>query len=169
MTSLDFEGQVLETWRMNHDVTLRLLTAVPRKGLLLTQGSAARHTRTLAQVFGHIHHVRVAWLRYMSPGHATGLPRFPAGFVPTRRALRSALISSGNAIATFLGDALNDRATVKSFSRQPVRFMGYLISHESHHRGQIAMLLRQAGMCLPDEVAIRSLWQRWYWRQKTSS
>jgi len=41
--------------------------------------------------------------------------------------------------------------------------MSYLISHESHHSGQIALALKRNGMRLPEAIALRTSWQRWYW------
>jgi hypothetical protein len=40
-----------------------------------------------------------------------------------------------------------------------VAFVGYLIAHDSHHRGQIAMLARQVGHPLPAKVGC-GLWER---------
>ena len=35
-----------------------------------------------------------------------------------------------------------------------------------HHRGQIALALKQAGLPLPDEIAINALWYSWYYGEK---
>jgi uncharacterized damage-inducible protein DinB len=37
-------------------------------------------------------------------------------------------------------------------------FIGYLIAHDAHHRGQIAMLARQLGYPLPQK-AMFGMWE----------
>ena len=68
-----------------------------------------------------------------------GLPRFRRGTSPKRLELRLALRASGAAVESLLTRTLEQGGggQIKAFKRQPVRWMGYLISHESHHRGQI--------------------------------
>jgi uncharacterized damage-inducible protein DinB len=160
MKTEDLAGQILATWTINDRITLELLKRIHPKGFAAVPLES--RGRNVAQVFAHMHKVRLAWLNYFDPHLIKGIPRFPKGSAPTRADLRKALRASGRAVHYFLKDSLEGKRTVKFFRRNPVRWMGYLISHDSHHRGQIAIALKQNGRKLPQDVAIKALWQEWY-------
>ena len=49
---------------------------------------------------------------------------------------------------------------VKSWPGPPTTFLGYLISHEGHHRGLSIVCLRIGGTKLPQEI-VYGIWEGW--------
>jgi hypothetical protein len=68
------------------------------------------------------------------------------------------LVDSGKAIGTLLETGLENGGKVKGFKPHATAFLGYLISHESHHRGQIALSLKQSGKPLDKKIAY-GIWE----------
>ena len=151
--------QILSTWRRHDDILLYLLQQVPAGGL--TAVPAGSRGRDVARQFAHLDRVRRGWLEYHRTGKQTRLPRHHKGPPPTKAFLKKALRQSGADVERFLRDALRGDARPRLFGKEVVRWMGYLIAHESHHRGQIALALKQSGMRLSDKVAIEGLWASW--------
>ena len=90
-----------------------------------------------------------------------GVPAFARGADPDKAALRAAFRASAGAVERLLVLTLREGRRIKLFKGQPVRWLGYLISHEAHHRGQIAVHLKQHGLRLPEAVAMQGLWGQW--------
>lgn len=72
--------------------------------------------------------------------------------------LAAALEASGQAIATLLRKALSAGGKVKGFKPHATAFLGYLISHQSHHRGHISWTLKNTGHPL-DQKTSYGLWE----------
>jgi uncharacterized damage-inducible protein DinB len=136
------EEQLLETWNIHNRVNLYLLEAVEPEAL---GGVSASKGRNVAEEFAHLHNVRLMWLKAAAPELLEGLTKIEKEQAGDKELLGRSLEASGRAIETLLRKSFQAGGKIKGFKPHAVAFMGYLISHESHHRGEIGLILNQSG------------------------
>jgi uncharacterized damage-inducible protein DinB len=106
--------------------------------------------RTVAAIVAHMHNVRVMWLKVSAKG--SEIPAQLDRAIVTPAQAVDALERSRQALSELIGRALEADGRIKGFRPDVAGFLGYLIAHDAHHRGQIAMLARQLGHPLPQKV-----------------
>jgi uncharacterized damage-inducible protein DinB len=149
------DEQLLETWRIHDRIHRYLLDAIAEEAL---GDVSASKGRTVAEQIAHIHNVRLLWLQSAAPELAEGLSKIEKGGQGDREHLAAALTASANAIEALLKKSFASGGRIKGFKPHAVAFLGYLISHESHHRGQIVLTLKQAGHPV-DRKTLFGLWE----------
>jgi uncharacterized damage-inducible protein DinB len=148
------EDQVIETWNIHDRINRYLLKAVPDEAL--PTRLAPKH-RTVYQLFAHMHNVRLMWLKAAAPDLLEGLAKLE-GESGKKDTLAESLEASGKAIAALLERGLAAGGKIKGFKPHAVAFLGYLISHESHHRGHVGWTLKNSGKPLDQKTAY-GLWE----------
>lgn len=149
------EQKFLETWDIHHRINLYLLDAIEPAHL---QDVAASKGRSVGEQFAHLHNVRLMWLKSAAselPGNLQSFEKAEAG---NKKLLRQALNDSSAAIKKMLEKSLAGDGKIKGFKPHVAAFLGYLIAHESHHRGQIILALKQS-QHLPDKKILYGLWE----------
>ena len=146
---------LIETWQIHNRIHLYLLDAAPEESLLAQMNGKGRN---VAGLFAHCHNVRLMWLQAAAPELLTGLTKFDAKTNATKAELAAGLQASGVAMETLLRQAIAAGGKIKGFKPHVTAFVGYLIAHESHHRGQIEWALKASGQPLDDKISY-GLWE----------
>jgi uncharacterized damage-inducible protein DinB len=145
------QEQIIETWQIHNRINLYLLEAVSPEHL---SDVSASKGRTVGEQFSHIHNVRLMWLKSAAPELLENLHKLGDA---DKAQIKEGLEQSSKTIEKLLQQGL-ETGKIKGFKPHAVAFLGYLISHESHHRGQIALTLKQAGHPLDKKIAF-GLWE----------
>ncbi len=149
------DNQLLEMWQIHDRINVYLLDAVDAESL---SSHSASKGRSAGEQFAHIHNVRLMWLKAAAPDLLKGLAKIENEQANDKKLLRKSLSDSGKAIGTLLTTSLATGGKVKGFKPHTAAFLGYLISHESHHRGQIMLTLKQAGKPMDKKTAY-GIWE----------
>jgi uncharacterized damage-inducible protein DinB len=146
-------NQLTETWQIHNNINLYLLERIDEAHLSDTSASKGR---TAGEQFAHMHNVRLMWLKVAGPALLEGVTKIEKEKI-TKALLTDELKLSGLAIEKLFEKAQGD-GKVKGFKPHATAFLGYLISHESHHRGQIMLALKQSGHMV-DQKTQYGLWE----------
>jgi uncharacterized damage-inducible protein DinB len=153
--SLDLEKQIVDTWNINNRINLYLLEAIPPDAL---NDLSASKGRTVAQQVAHLHNVRLMWLKSAAPELMQGLDKIEKETAADKKLLARSLKESGKAMEALLKKSLETDGRIKGFKPHITAFLGYVIAHESHHRGQIALSLKQSGHAIEKKIGF-GMWE----------
>lgn len=145
--------QIIETWEIHNRINLYLLNAIEEAHLTDIFASKGRN---VGEQFAHMHNVRLMWLKVADPKLLEGQNKIEKGTI-TKALLAGELGNSASAISILLQNGM-EQGKIKGFKPHPAAFLGYLISHEGHHRGQIMLCLKQSGHPVDQKVQY-GLWE----------
>ncbi|MBS1733186.1 MAG: hypothetical protein JST02_07800 [Bacteroidetes bacterium] len=131
--------ELIETFEIHNRINLYLLKEIDETWL---NDAVASKGRNIGEQFAHMHNVRLMWFKAAAPDLLEGLNKIEKEKPITKKLLHQELNASAAAMKILLTRAFTENK-VKGFKPHPSAFLGYLISHESHHRGQIMLCLKE--------------------------
>lgn len=149
--------QLLDTWNIHNKMNLLLMDNITDAGMQKTLST--RGGRTVYQQFIHIHNVRMQWLEICAKDIFKKYKVLDKEAAFDRKLLKKNFEDSAKGIEELFGKSWDDGGKVKGFKKGVLPLLGYFISHESHHRGNILLTLKQTGEKIPDTMK----WGLWGW------
>ena len=162
--ALDFPQEILQAYALNDRMNQLLLEHLDSRAWRAKNPD--HKSRTIADIFAHVHNIRCKWLRLSAP-HLK-LPARLDRNQCTQKQTRAALAESAGRCSEMLTEALcAPKGRVQSFVRDGwarpwppgVAMFAYMITHDAHHRGQACMLAHQLGFPL------KAGYRLWVWEK----
>jgi uncharacterized damage-inducible protein DinB len=141
-----------ETFHINNNINLYLLKAIGEDHL---KDQSASKGRNVGEQFAHMHNVRLMWLKVAEPLLLRDVEKIEKENGITKSVLKKSLQDSSKAIQALLEQS---PGKIKGFKPHATAFLGYLLAHEAHHRGQILLSLKQSGHMVDKKVQF-GIWE----------
>jgi uncharacterized damage-inducible protein DinB len=135
-----FSQEIVKAWEKHSSFNLLILGSLSDEHL---KDVSASRGRNVGEQFAHIHETRLNWIMNIDPDVAKNLRQIPLDKISIAF-LKENLISSSEAIKNVLFKGLKE-GKLDGYQGSTINFYSYLVSHESHHRGQILLSLKQSG------------------------
>src|SRR5215831_7039424 len=118
MTDRSLLEQVLQAWRVNSAINVKLVNAIPKKGFDAVP--LASRGRTVAKQLAHMQKVHSGWLKYNGARLSREAHPLRSKAKLDRKCLAAALRASGAAVETFLRERVQSGERIKFLQGKPV-------------------------------------------------
>lgn len=145
---------LVNTLQINNRINLYVLNAIDDAQLV---HKAAGKGRSVGEQWAHLHNVRLMWLDAAAPVLKGSLQKIEKEQAHNKALLKDALEKSGAAMEQLLAKGIEEKK-IKGFKPHPEAFLGYILAHEAHHRGQILLTLKLNG-CPVDKKVSFGMWE----------
>jgi uncharacterized damage-inducible protein DinB len=149
---------VLDSWDRNNTILLNVLRALPEGGL---EASAREGGPTIAELFTHIHYVRLVFVEEDAPEFATSLPDKEWVAEQDRGRIAEMLEASAKVVRDAVQGRVEAGQEMNLHYDHPVLLLQHMIWHEGYHHGQIKLALKLSGHAVSNEEVGPVTWRVW--------
>jgi uncharacterized damage-inducible protein DinB len=149
---------LLDSWDRNNTILLNLLRALPEGGL---EARAMEGSPSVAELFMHIHYVRLVFVSEDAPEFAGKLPETEWAAERDPGRISAMLNDSAMAVRNAIKGRLESGRDLDLHYDHPVLLLQHMIWHEGYHHGQIKLALKLTGRPMTDDEAGPISWDVW--------
>ena len=132
--------------------------ALPDGGL---QARAMEGSPSIAQMFTHIHYVRLVFVLEDAPEFAGRLPEKEWAAERDTDRIAQMLNDSAKVVRDAVKNGVEAGRDMKLHYDHPILMLQHMIWHEGYHHGQIKLALKVAGLPMTDQEAGAVTWGVW--------
>jgi uncharacterized damage-inducible protein DinB len=149
---------LLDSWDRNNAILLNLLRALPEGAL---EARAMEGSPSIAELFTHIHYVRLVLVFEDAPEFARNLPEeeWVAECDPDH--IAEMLNASAKAVRDAVKSRVEAARDMNLHYDHPILLLQHMLWHEGYHHGQMKLALKVAGRPITDEEAGPITWDVW--------
>jgi len=149
---------LLDSWDRNNTILVNLLRALP-EGALETK--AMEGSPSIAEMFTHIHFVRLVFVLEDAPEFARSLPEeeWAAERDPDR--IAQMLNDSAKVVRDAVKNRVESGQDMKLHYDYPILMLQHMIWHEGYHHGQMKLTLKLAGLPISAQETGPVTWDVW--------
>jgi uncharacterized damage-inducible protein DinB len=149
---------LLNSWDRNNTILLNLLRALPEGGL---EARAMEDSPSVAEMFTHIHYVRLALIFEDAPEFARELPDKEWTLERDSRRMAQLLNDSAAAVRDAVKSRVLAGRDMDLHYDHPILLLQHMLWHEGYHHGQMKLALKIAGRSMSNKEAGPITWGVW--------